>query len=77
LKKSLYSAGKEISVLHGNSFAKLMIKINDINQRINYQNQQKDEKIRSLNDKIKTLRKDVNDLIQETKSLKCQNIKKE
>jgi hypothetical protein len=77
IEKSLYSAGKEISVLHGNSFAKLMIKINDINQRINYQNQQKDEKIRSLNDKIKTLRKDVNDLIQETKSLKCQNIKKE
>jgi hypothetical protein len=71
IEKSLYSVGKEIGEFHGKPFAKLMIEINDINQRINYQNQQKDEKIRSLNDKIKTLRKNVNTLIQETKNLKC------
>lgn len=77
IQNSLYSVGKEIGEFQGRSFAKLMIEINNIDKKFNYQNQQKDEKIRSLNDKIKTLRKDINSLIHEVKSLKCRNNKKE
>jgi hypothetical protein len=70
IEQNIYLSGKEIGEFHGNAFAKVLNEIRQFNKILTHDRHQKDEEIRSL-------RKDVNDLIQETKSLKCQNIKKE